>query len=235
MQDTSDDEYIWSCGVRFPDDPSLLTLNSRKALRANRFEKWEHHAVSTLATDQDHVLELGGGLGFLSTILSIKSGVQSVTTLEPNPALSDYIKHVFRINDVSNGTVISAVPGPCELENIPFHIRRNVLASSLDVDAGAKPVQTVMAKAIDINALILERQISYLICDIEGGEADLVDILDPQTLRAVTIELHPRKIGNEGIRNIFDKLHNSGLIYAPEATFGKVVSFVRDAQLTVEG
>lgn len=225
-------DYIWSRGLQFPNRPDIVPDHSRAALRENRFERWEHRAVIALADAQDHVLELGGGLGFLSTLLSVKSPVKSVTTLEPNPILAGYIAEVHELNNAVNARVIKAVAGPDTIGSVPFYIRKNVLASSLDAEAGAKPAQTIDTDVVDINALIKERHITYLICDIEGGEADLIDILEPDPLRAITIELHPQKIGTEATRDIFDKLHENGLIYVPDASFGKVVSFVRDKQLS---
>ncbi len=230
VPDDNEQDFVWSHGLRFPNAPDILSQQHFNALKNNHFERWEHRAVAKLATNQDNVLELGGGFGFLSSVMAVKCNVNAVTTLEPNPALAKYIAQVHHLNGVKNAEVIEAIAGPTALEKIPFHIRRNLLASSLDDDIGKKPVRTIDVKSIDINRLIQEYEISYIVCDIEGGEADLIDFLEPGQLRAITIELHPNKISNDGVRSIFEKLHENGLVYSTDASFGKVVSFVRDTR-----
>lgn len=223
-----DDDILCSRGITFPNDPAVLTPRLCAALTRNSYERLEYRAAMSVACEQDRVLELGGGLGLLSTALAVSSKVRSVVTLDANPDLVTYIENVHRMNQVEIARVINGVAGPEGVESIPFYIRQNILASSLDPDMGRKPVATIPTPVHDLNGLIREHEISYLICDIEGGEADLIAMLEPApTLRAVTVELHPRKISAEGIKLIFDHMHDMGLIYAPESSFGAVVSFVR--------
>ena len=66
-----------------------------------------------------------------------------------------------------------------------------------------------------------------LICDIEGGEAELLPAGDWSSLRAAVIELHPQWIGQSGVQAVFDAMQGAGLSYFPRASHGKVVTFRR--------
>ena len=45
----------------------------------------------------DTVLELGGGIGYMSTLLAVKTRAR-VVSFEANPALIDYIRSVHAAN-----------------------------------------------------------------------------------------------------------------------------------------
>lgn len=51
---------------------------------------------------------------------------------------------------------------------------------------------------------------SFLICDIEGGEHDLLEYMDLDGVKKLCIELHPHVIGNQETSRIFQRLLNQG-------------------------
>ncbi|MEM6594998.1 MAG: FkbM family methyltransferase, partial [Pseudomonadota bacterium] len=63
--------------------------------------------------------------------------------------------------------------------------------------------------------------------DIEGAEAELFDAVWPGHVRAVTLELHPKRYPDAMIQRIFDTMSRSGLIYATDLSRGAMVGFRR--------
>ena len=66
--------YIVSQGLRFPKDDQIVPANIRRALRANEYEQKETNAVLRTVRAGDRVVELGSGIGYLSTLVAVKAG-----------------------------------------------------------------------------------------------------------------------------------------------------------------
>ena len=218
---------IWSRGMKFPNDKSILTAKRRQLLREGRYENKEHDALLRLARPKDRVLELGAGIGFISTALSRKVGVAAITVYEANPTLIPYIKTVHDLNGVTDVRVENAVLTDGPETSADFYIRRDFVASSLDNTSGGRIVETVTVPAHNVNDVLQRLNPTLLICDIEGGEASLLPAADLSGLRVAIIELHPKTIGPTGISAIFDAMSRAGLIYDPDTSRGKVVAFLR--------
>ena len=75
MTDTKPEpNFIHSRGMKFPDDPTILRGRVRKLLRQNAYEAKESEAALRVVREGDRVIELGGGVGYMST-LAASSGV----------------------------------------------------------------------------------------------------------------------------------------------------------------
>lgn len=97
--------------MRFPNDPAVISPRIRRALRQGTYEQKEYEAISALVNEDDVVLELGAGIGFMCTVAAKIGKAKSVHTYEANPALISYIASVHDTNDVTNVTVNNALLG----------------------------------------------------------------------------------------------------------------------------
>ncbi|MFW2543579.1 FkbM family methyltransferase [Primorskyibacter sp. 2E107] len=228
-QEPPRDPYLMSRGMKIPKHPQLTTGRVRGAIKADEYERKECDAVMRVVRPTDIVLELGGGIGYMSTLLAAIKKVQRVVSYEANPALIPYIRSVHAANDVTNVDLRNALLMPQAGPKVPFYIRRNFLASSMDggVDS-AEITATEQIEQHGIGAVLETEQPSVLVCDIEGAEATLLPAGDWSKLRCAIIELHPQWIGPEGVRAVFDAMHAGGLTYFAKASEGKVVCFRRD-------
>ena len=235
MKDTvrspeSSPALIRSRGLRIPHDPAFIDRKKRRLLRRGDYERREIEAVKALVRPEDVVLELGGGIGYMSTYLSHNRKVGEIHTYEANPALIPFIERVHAQNGVGNVTVHNAILGPRK-GKAKFYIRENFLASSLEQNpAGEKsPVLRVEEIAVE-NARSVVKAIkpTFLVCDIEGAEAEILPLPDFSGLRGAVIELHPQWIGAPGVRAVFDAMHAAGLTFYPRVSNKKVVAFLRD-------
>ncbi|MGR3758846.1 FkbM family methyltransferase [Roseobacteraceae bacterium NS-SX3] len=228
MSDTAETGKALTCrGMRFPLDKAVLPPRVRALLREGGYEAKEATAVRKLVKPGDVVMELGGGIGFMSTLVATKTAAAAVHSFEANPRLIPYIRQVHALNGVQNAHVTNAVLGSAAGTR-PFYLRKNFLASSLDPEDGGAFEERVEVPARDVNAVIAEVQPSVLICDIEGAEADLLPQMDLAGLRAVVIETHPQWIGKDGIRKVFRCLDEAGLVFFPRWSHGKVAVFRSD-------
>ncbi|MEM7090643.1 MAG: FkbM family methyltransferase [Pseudomonadota bacterium] len=199
----------------------------RRSLRLESYEGKEAEAALRLIRRGDVVLELGGGIGFMSTLIATKTRAREVHSFEANPRLIEYIREVHSLNKAKKAQVHHAVLGE-EDGSATFYLRQDILSSSLDrlSEEDEATEQTVpMRKSSTVFQNI---EPTVLVCDIEGAESTLIPQLDLSGLRAVLIELHPQWIGRDGIRDVFAHLHQSGLVFFPRMSHGKVAVFRSD-------
>ncbi|CAN0002947.1 unnamed protein product, partial [Chrysoparadoxa australica] len=96
------DPFLHSRGLKIPKHPQITRGRMRGALKQGIYERKECDAVMRVVREGDRVLELGGGIGYMSTLLSVKKKVARVVSYEANPALIPYIRSVHAANDVTN-------------------------------------------------------------------------------------------------------------------------------------
>lgn len=220
---------IRSRGVRVPKDPAVMTPKIKRSLRLHGYEGKEVNAALRVVTTGDTVLELGGGIGYVSTILAKKRKVKAIHTFEANPHLIGFQRQMHALNDVSTITTHNALLAARKGKPQSFYVRENFLASSLEPEVTNMPVKSVEeVEVLGINTMFNKIKPDVFICDIEGAEADLLPHLKYDGLRAAVIELHPQWIGAAGVRAVFDAMHTAGLTYFPRLSDQKVVCFRRD-------
>ncbi|WP_259777961.1 FkbM family methyltransferase [Aliiroseovarius crassostreae] len=219
--------YVKSRGMRFPNDPRYLTPARRRALRSNAYEEREADAVKATVNRDDVVLELGAGMGFMSTFMARKMKVKEVHAYEANPHMIPYIEEVYRENGVETAHIHNAILGKRKGAT-KFYVRSNFLASSLEENPKGEKAEVTDVVDVEVrnfNTVLKELKPTVLVCDIEGAEADLLPGADLSGLRAAVIELHPQWIGQTGVQAVFDTMHKAGLTYFPRQSNAKVVTF----------
>ncbi|MDQ2088371.1 FkbM family methyltransferase [Marimonas arenosa] len=228
LQDTV--PHIISRGIRMPKHSDITRPRIRRALRQNSYEGFEADAVMKIARDGDTVLELGAGIGYISTLIGAKRPVAAIHSFEANPYLIDYIRQTHELNGVTNATVHNALLAPRKGKPRDFYCRRNFLASSLSPETGPEDgiLSVEQIEVRGINTVFREIKPDVLVCDIEGGEAEILPALRYDGLRAAVIELHPQWIGAPGVRAVFEAMHHAGLTYYPRWSHRKVVVFRRE-------
>ena len=227
MQDTDAPAMITSRGMRFPVDPSVPLGRSAAALREDRYELRESEAALRLIRKGDVVLELGGGIGYMSTLLATHRAPAHIHVFEANPALIPFIARVHAEKGVANASVHHALLG-AEDGSVPFHVRRNFLGSSQSDIEGSDVRETLTIPQRSAAQVPADIQPTLLVCDIEGAEATLLPQMDLSSLRAAIVELHPQWIGPAGVNAVFGAMMRAGLAYHAKTSSNKVVCFRRD-------
>lgn len=230
MKDDTDTApaFIRSRGMRFPNDPRVITEKRRRLLKAGSYELKEYQAVYKLVNPEDVVLELGAGMGYMSTMMAKQKKVKKVVAVEANPAMIPYIGQVHEANGVETVEVLNALLGPKPADPVNFYVRGDFVASSMEDnlgDAHGGVIAVEQVQVLGINDVLAEHKPTVLVCDIEGAEADLLPAADLSGLRAAVVELHPQWIGQAGVQAVFDAMAKAGLTYFPRSSRSKVVMF----------
>lgn len=219
--------FIRSRGMRFPKDPQIIQGKVRRLLRTNGYEAKETEAALRVVREGDTVVELGGGIGYMSTLVATKRAIKAVHVFEANPDLIPYIHSVHAANGVTNAHVTNAILGPRK-GSVDFYVREPLLGSSMQVLEGEVDPPSVKVDVLNAKQTLKEISANVLICDIEGAEADLIPAMDLSGLRAAIVETHPQWIGPEGINKVMRAFMDAGLAYYHRGSHGKVLAFRTD-------
>ena len=178
----------------------------RRRIYGGYYEEAELLALKSQLCSNDIVMELGAGIGFISSYCAARIGSDKVFTYEGNPLLEPHILNTFALNGVSPKLEISLL-GKVAGEQT-FYISKDFWSSStIQRDLNAKAL-TVPVKSL--NEEIKRVNPTFLIIDIEGGEYELFQYIDFHNVNKIIIELHERVIGTDKIRAVKSSLADAG-------------------------
>jgi FkbM family methyltransferase len=175
------------------------------AIVEGSYEADELEMVKQRLAPDDVVMELGTGLGLLSTFCAKRIGSARVFTFEANPALEPIIRSTFTLNGVSPTLEMRAV-GP-RAGTVTFHVPPDFWGASTVKYRHARTISVPMTPFNEHTARIRP---TFLIIDIEGGEYELVSGMDLSGVRMIAIELHPTIIGREKTQAVLGAFESQG-------------------------
>lgn len=217
-------------GVRLPIDRTIMSKNIVDSIEKGRYEHKESAELQRMIEIGERILELGAGLGFISTLCKRNILTEAVRSFEANPLLIPLIRQVHTLNQVTGIEIENAVLlNGREEGTIPFYVRRDFWASSLSPKPfGYEKVIDVPARSF--NAEIESFRPSMIICDIEGGELDLFLNANLSGVRKVYIEVHQNVLGRRGMKALFDAFSARNFHYDQWHSSGSVVLFSSTAR-----
>jgi len=186
----------------FDGMPELIV----RQIYAERYERGEARCLAASLRRGDVVVEVGGGLGFISTLCALEVGSKSVHTFEGNPALIERIRRTYELNNVAP-SLTNAMLG-CGGRERSFFVEHEFLSSS--PIRRSERAEKIAVPELDVNQLIGELQPTVVVMDIEGGEAELVPLVNWSGVRALVIELHPGVLGAERTLTVIELLERAG-------------------------
>lgn len=216
--------FIRSRGMKFPKHPEIIQGKVRRLLRNGDYEAKETEAALRVVREGDVVVELGGGIGYMSTLVATKRNVKAVHVFEANPKLIPYIQSVHAANGVTTAHVTNAILGPRK-GSVDFYVREPMLGSSMQKLEGEVDPPSVKVDVLNAKQTFRDIGANVLICDIEGAEVDLLPAIDLSGLRAAIVETHPQWIGPKGINKVMRAFMDAGLAYYHRGSHGKVLAF----------
>jgi FkbM family methyltransferase len=218
--------HLEIAGVILPYDPAIITPAIHRAITEGRFEAEESAKVGEIIRRYDRVLELGAGIGFMSTLLSRQRRVSSVIAVEANPHLIDYMARVHVLNGVRKVRRLNAVLTNEPVASRTFYLRRDFWMGSLL--SGPNPyLDTVSVPTANFDALLRDEAISLIVCDVEGAEAFIFEDVALDGVDRILVELHDHVTGLSGVGTLFRTLAAKGFVYDPRHSAGSVILFQR--------
>lgn len=196
-----------------------------KAVYRGTYELPEIEALFGLLRPTDRLLELGTGMGIVSGLAALAHPQLQVISYEANPAMIPVSAELHRLNGISNVQVNNAVLTRTSTSGMrDFYVKQSFAVGSL-LPTDSIDQRTVKVAENRIEDVLMDFRPDVLLCDVEGGEAELFPGLDLTGLRAVVMELHPSVIGRASEAAIYDSLAASGLYPRIGLCSGTVVAF----------
>lgn len=214
--------------VQVAVDDALVSPLIQKAIADGLYERFEADRVAKILKDGDIVLELGAGVGFISTMAAKTGKPKEIIAFEADPRLIPIIKETHRINGVQNADVRNAMvqPNP-DRASAPFFVRENFWGSSANAEKGMPVIAECQVDVVDFQSLLDEYHPTVIISDIEGGEVGLFRGVSLPSVRRILMEVHQGIVGGEAMRQLFLDIHNHGFHYDQQFSQGSVVVFSR--------
>lgn len=213
-------------GVSVPLAPDDVSPVIWEALTSSSYEAKEAKWVSRAVRQNDRVLELGSGLGVITSLIARVPGVQ-VWAFEANPVTAALAHRVIAANDIANvvlqhGLLTAGIP-----QSYSFYIRKDLWMSSMDINQGPYE-RKISITSQNIDDFIETYAINVLVMDIEGAERDLLGNAALIGIERIFLELHDHLYGLSGVRDITMALASKGFSYDPRGSNGPCVLFAKD-------
>jgi FkbM family methyltransferase len=212
--------------VIIPPETAIITPVIRHAILTGRFEAEEARQIPRIVRPGDRVLEIGAGIGFISTLLSRERRVASILAVEANPHLIAYMTLLHTRNRVRKVRRLNAVLTNASVESMTFYLRNDFWMGSLM--PGPNPyVGSVEVPTCNLDRLLREEGIDLIVCDVEGAEGELFREADLSGVDRVFVEVHDHVTGLAAVGDLFAAMAAKGFVYDPRHSEGSVVLFQR--------
>jgi FkbM family methyltransferase len=165
-----------------------------RALTKGGYEREELRLIGVVMAADDVVLEVGAGLGLVSTYCAKRIGSNRVHAFEADPDLEPCIRETYELNGVQPALEMCAVSGSAGRVTL-YRDKHFVSSSVVRRRVGNQPVE-VPGKAL---SYIVEKiHPTLLIIDAEGAEREMFESAQLDGVTRIVLELHDRVIGPEG-------------------------------------
>jgi FkbM family methyltransferase len=194
-------------GIRIALNPAMGE-GPLRALREGRYEGGELAAIERFLKKTDIVLEMGTGIGFITLFCAKIVGPEKVHSFEANPRLEPLIRRNFELNNL-HPYLTFAVLGESE-GVVKFKVAREYWSSSRQYCSD--DLETINVRQLSVNTVLKRVSPSMIVMDIEGGECELVPMMDFAGVQRIMIELHPQLTGIEPAVKVEKHLRDAGFV-----------------------
>lgn len=213
-------------GIEVPILPDEVSEVIWSALRDGTYEAKEARWAVKAARPRDRILELGSGIGVITSLLAAVEGTR-IMAFEANPHTVALAKKVIKANNRNNvelrhGLLTAGPPG-----DFTFYVRKDLWMSSLLEHQGPY-LDTIKIQSANIDEFISRAGIDLIVMDIEGAELDLLTGAELPGVERVFLEFHDHLYGLEGIRHLTTAMAEKGFAYDPRGSSGPCVLFSRN-------
>ncbi len=198
-------ETITIDGVIVTTDPKVVNKAVRDGLFKEKYEEPERILVRDSLKNGDRVLEVGGGVGFVSLLCAKICGAENLLIYEANPAMAPLIEKNFGLNGLAPNLRSRAITA--KGDEVSFFMCDNIISSSLYEREGSI-AQKIPADAFD--TVIQEWKPTALVMDVEGAEVDILTSSNLEGLTKLILESHPHIVGDEEIQRLKNHLARVG-------------------------
>ena len=192
-------------------DDDVITPWIKRQFCRGRYEWEETEMVLKYLDAGTDVVELGGGVGYLSSLIDGQiSADRKQVVVEPNERLLPLIER-NRAQNEATFEIVHAAYSPDEAHVMLEIPEQFWMASVSERENGA---ETQSVPAADLSTLLDQYDLSTvsLVVDIEGSEIELIerelDVLE-STCELLIIEFHPDRTGQEAVERAKRRLESA--------------------------
>lgn len=182
--------WAYNRGILLPVDHPAVSEGIAREIALGDYEAKEAEIVEKRLAPDDVVLEAGAGLGFLSAYCARRVGSHNVHAYEANPGLIPLIGETYAKNGVAP-RLVNALLAKGEGER-EFKLAGEFWASS----AHRKGGKSIKVRQVDLNSELARIRPTFLIVDIEGGEAEFFAGADLGCVQKICVETHADVLGD---------------------------------------
>lgn len=199
-----------------------------RKIAAGEYEGHEANAARKRIKLGMRVLEVGAGLGYVSSVCAQMAGAENVVSVEANPQMLTPLQSNLARNGYADVRVMhGAIVGNGHHEdNVNFRAG-GLFWGGATLPNGVSREDMVSVPALRIRPLLMAIRPRFVMLDVEGGEADLFKKPWPPFVKFVVLELHPKKYATSVIKEIVDCMSETGLTYDPVTSRGRTLGFMR--------
>lgn len=213
-------------GLTIPLNKSEISPVIWDALNQGHYETQESKICPQIAQPYDRILELGSGIGIVSSHLAKVQGV-TIKAFDANPENIPLAKRIAEANNAYNiefnhGLFTSGPP-----QTFNFYIRKDLWMSSLFINQGPF-THIIEVKSYNIDEYLQNNPTDMLIMDIEGGELDILTNATLPGIQRIVVEVHDHLYPLSDLSRIFTALIQRGFLYEPRGSNGPILAFTRN-------
>jgi FkbM family methyltransferase len=211
-------------GVTLLVEKEFLSPRMLQVLTTGDYEREEARRIPKVIKPGERIVELGGGIGYISAICGRNKHVDTITVFEAHPDLVPMIERTHEINGVRSRVINAVVLPKADRATAPFYLRADFWASSLN----PKPYgyeRVVDVPVMPLSKMLEDFQPTMLIVDIEGGEGMLFNDIELPGVRKVYLEVHPDVLDVAEVKRIFDFFAARRFVYDDWNSTGNGVLF----------
>ena len=183
-----------------------MSRRVERALSKGGQEQEELRVVGAILAENDVVLEVGAGLGLVSSYCAKRLGSDRVFAFEADPELEPCIRETYALNGVEPALEMCAVAahsGRVTLSRDKHFVSSSVVRRRV----GVHPVE-VSGKAL--NYVVAKISPTLLVINADGTDSELFDGAELPTVRRIVLQLPDRVIGMDGTERMQAQLRTLG-------------------------
>ncbi len=213
-------------GINVPIGSGDVSPVIWQALIDGSYEAKEARQVPDCIESGDRILELGTGIGVITTLMARIPDVR-IWSFDANPATIALARRVADANGIDNVIFAQGLLSPGAPAPHTFYIRDDFWMSSL-IERQGPYGSTIDVQSTDIDGFLTQNAVNVLVMDVEGAERDVLSRSELLGVDRVVLELHDHLYGLAGVRDVFDAMQRKGYAYDPRGSSGPCVLFRKD-------
>jgi FkbM family methyltransferase len=175
-----------------------MSRRVEQSITRGGYERDELRLIRLVLSPSDIVLEIGAGLGVVSTYCAKRVGSNQVFAFEANPDLEPCIRETYALNGVEPTLEMCAIRS--HSGRVALYRNKHLFSSSLIQRSPQSIAVEVPGKAL---SYVVEKiRPTLVIVDVEGAELELFDSAQLPGVAKMVLELHERILGPEKVGQV---------------------------------